>query len=108
MTDPRDEQPLGDETPPDLTGPRDQFGFDTQESMVSQEIENDPVKSELKRDSSASQQNVPVGKALLIVSKSVMILIFPASPDEIDEALDSIDEGGQQVFPGHHFLLSKE
>jgi hypothetical protein len=47
------------------------LGFDTQESMVNQEIENDPVKSELKRDSSASQQNVPAGKALLLVSKSV-------------------------------------
>jgi len=45
--------------------------FDTQESMVNQDIEKDPVKSELKGDSSASQQNVPVGKALLLVSKSV-------------------------------------
>ncbi|MEN8210568.1 MAG: DUF2868 domain-containing protein [Thermodesulfobacteriota bacterium] len=47
------------------------LGFDTQESAVNQTIENDPVKSELKTDSFSSQQNLPDGKALLLVSKKV-------------------------------------
>jgi len=47
------------------------LGFDTQESAVNQSIENDPVKNDLKTDSFSSQQNVPVGKALLLVSKKV-------------------------------------
>jgi hypothetical protein len=47
------------------------LGFDTQKSIVNNSIEHDPVKSELKTGFFTSQQNVPAGKALLLVSKSV-------------------------------------
>ncbi len=47
------------------------LGFDTRKSAVNQGIEHDPVKSESKTDFFTSQQNVPAGKALLLVSKSV-------------------------------------
>jgi hypothetical protein len=47
------------------------LGFDTQKSIVNNSIEHDPVKSELKTEFFTSQQNVPAGKALLLVSKSV-------------------------------------
>ena len=47
------------------------FSFDAQENAVNQGIEHNFVKSESKTDFFTSKQNVPAGKALLLVSKSV-------------------------------------